>query len=71
MEWMGLIAFVMIMCYSGKISKIDKLEKKIKKVQLKEKEKNEMSKIISELIGKKCIIATADAWQFVGEAKVS
>ena len=66
MEWFGLIAFFMILHYSGKINKIDKLEKKMKKFQPKEKEENEMSKIISELIGKQCII-TAGALQFIGE----
>ena len=29
-----------------------------------------MSKIISELIGKKCVITTTDALQFVGDTKV-
>ena len=59
MEWFGPIAFVMCMCYSGKIGKIDKLEKRLKKYQMKEKGGSKMSKLIMELVGKTCTIKMA------------
>ena len=67
---MGFFSFMIILCYSSYPGKVKRLEKKVKKLQLKEKGENKMSKIISELVGKKCVITTTDALQFVGDSKV-
>lgn len=70
MEWLGFLSFFIILCYSSYPGKVKKLESQMKKVRKKETEENKMSKIISELVGKKCIITTTDALQFIGDTKV-
>ena len=53
MEVFGLIAFVLVLSYS---SNINMLEKKIKLLKRNYKGVNEMSKLISDLKGQRCII---------------
>lgn len=70
MEWVGFACLAIMLCYSAYPGKVRKLESKVKKLQLKQKGVSGMSKIISELVGKNCIIETDEALQFVGDTKV-
>ena len=58
MECFGLIAFVLVMCYSSYPTKVKKLESKIKRLERKLRGDGYMSKILNELINKKCILVT-------------
>lgn len=58
MEYFGLISFVLIICYSSYPEKIKKLECKIKKLERTLKGEKSMSKVLSDLINKKCILVT-------------
>lgn len=58
MEYFGLISFVLIICYSSYPEKIKKLESKIKKLERTLKGEKSMSKVLSDLINKKCILVT-------------
>jgi len=71
MEWMGWFSFIIIMCYSSYPGKLKKLESKVKKLERNQNGDCEMSKIISELIGKECKIKTEEAIFFAGNAEVN
>ncbi|MEM1484566.1 hypothetical protein V6615_06755 [Oscillospiraceae bacterium PP1C4] len=61
MEYMGLIAFVLILGYSSYPSKVKALENEVKKIKKRIGGENAMSKLINGLIGQKCIITTDEA----------
>lgn len=72
MEWIGFLSLIIILCYSEYPKKVKRLEKKVKQLQMKEKGGNEMSKMIAELVGKKCTIMTSESIiQFTGATKLS
>lgn len=54
MEYLGIIAFVLIMSYSSYPAKVKKMESKVKKLERNLRGGKSMSKILSELINKKC-----------------
>lgn len=61
MEWLGVFAFVLIMCYSGYPSRLVKAEKNLKNAEKKIKNLerkltggNDMSDMIKALKGQKC-----------------
>ena len=60
MEWIGFICLAILIMYSSYPGKVDELEKKLKKLNTKVEGKGkgecEMSRIISELVGKQCKI---------------
>lgn len=61
MEWFGLIAFVVVMCMPMPVGKgnFRKLENRVRNLENGQKgEKSIMSKLISELVGKKCKIVS-------------
>lgn len=60
LEWIGFFAFMIIICYSSYPSKIKKMESKLKKLERNMKGENSMSKILSELINKKCKLVSDD-----------
>lgn len=60
LEWIGFLAFMIIICYSSYPSKIKKMESKLKKLERNMKGENSMSKILSELINKKCKLVSDD-----------
>jgi hypothetical protein len=62
---------IIILCYSSYPEKVKKLENKVKKLERNQKGDSEMSKIISELIGKECKIRTEEALVFAGNVEVS
>lgn len=71
MEWVGWFSLVIILCYSSYPEKVKKLESKVKKLERSQKGDCDMSKIISDLIGKECAIKTEEALIFAGKAEVS
>lgn len=67
MEFFGLIAFVFVLANS---SKFNKLEREIKFLKGNRRGKNEMTKLISDLKGQKCIVTCEELNPFTGK-KVS
>ena len=66
MDGLTVLCFLILLYF---ISKVDKLEKQIKKQTKKrnvEKEEKEMSKLIKDLIGKKCGIKLEDDFSTLG-----
>jgi len=70
MEFFGLIAFFMLLCYSSYPGKVKRLESKIKQMERKQKGENIMSKLISELAGKECKIKCEEALSLVGNEEM-
>ena len=60
MEWVGVIALILILCYSSYPSKVKKLERKVKLLEKKLKGENKMSDLIKSLINKECEISFED-----------
>lgn len=69
MEWIGYLAFVIILCYSSYPSRVKKLERKVKLLERKLKGENEMSKIITYLLGKECKIRSEEVFGVFGETE--
>lgn len=61
MEYFGLMAFILVLYYSGYLEKIKKHERKIKTLERSMKGENKMSKLINDLIGEECIIKSEEA----------
>lgn len=55
----GLIACIILLSYSSYPAKVKKLESKIKKLERNLKGEKTMSKLLAELINKKCVLVTA------------
>lgn len=70
MEYLGVIAFVLVMCYSSYPEKVKKLESKIKKLERELKGDKSMSKILSELINKRCVLVSDDILQIASRREV-
>lgn len=70
MEWLGLVALGIVLCYSSYPGKVKRLEKAIKKLERKQRGEDIMSKLISELVDKKCKIKSDDALQWVGKEEI-
>ena len=62
MEWIGLVSFVFLIFYVGYPKRVNILERKVKRLERQVGGVNEMSRMIMELIGKKCKIQPAD-WE--------
>ncbi len=60
MEYFGVFAFIMVLAYSSLPGNVKRLEAKVKKLQKNytnnQKGENVMSKLINDLVGKRCII---------------
>lgn len=73
MEWVGWFCLVIILCYSsypGKVKKLENEMKEIKKLNKRQGGTMEMPRILSELIGKDCIIKTDEAIFFAGNREI-
>lgn len=70
MEFLGLFAFIMIICYASYPNKVKKIERKMRKIKKINAEELELSKIINELVGKACKITTSDSIQIVEDTVV-
>ena len=71
MEMLGFIALMLINAYSSYPSKTNKLESRVTKLENKIKGENTMSKILSELINKNCIIDTSEGFSLVSQSKIN
>lgn len=71
MEWLGLISLALIIPYSGYLNKINKLESKVKKLENKIRGEITMSRILSELINKKCILCSSEAYSLVSKSEIN
>lgn len=60
MEYFGLIAFVLVMAYSGYAVRVRRLESAVKKLKRIQKGESEMSKLINSLVGQRCKLTLAD-----------
>ncbi len=60
MEYFGLIAFVLVMAYSGYGARVRRLESAVKKLKRIQKGESEMSKLINSLVGQECKLTLAD-----------
>lgn len=49
MEWIGLVALALVLCYASYQGRVKRLEATIKKVERQQKGENVMSKLISEV----------------------
>lgn len=56
MEWIGLIALGLILCYSSYLGKVKKLERKVKLLERKIGGDKSMSNLIKELVNQECVI---------------
>lgn len=64
MEWMGLLSFVFLIFYMGYPKKVERLERKVRKIEAQTRGENKMSRMIKDMIGKKCRIKPADMEMF-------
>lgn len=71
MEWFGMIAFIMVICYSSYPNKVKHLEAVVKKLERKQKGENGMSKLINELVNKECKIKSDDLLGLVGSQELA
>lgn len=70
MEWLGLVCIGLILCYSSYPERTRRLESKFKKLK-KGEGSCEMSKIISDLTGKKCLIESDQIEPLLMSAKIT
>lgn len=70
MEWFGMVALVLVLCYATYPRKVNRLEAAVKSLERKQRGENEMSKLINELVHKQCKIKSDDALQLVGTAEL-
>ena len=75
MEWIGWVCLIIILCYSGYPNKVKSLERESDKLKKKLKSferngENNMSKLISELVGKKCTIEFSESFDTFFDNKV-
>ncbi len=61
MEWIGLVALGILLCYSSYPEKVRRLEKKLRRLERKQRGGSEMSRLVNELIGKECEIDLEDS----------
>lgn len=67
MEWFGIVALVLILCYSAYPGKVKRLETKVKRLEKKQRGVAYMSKLINDLVGKQCIIRSEFIFSFAGK----
>ena len=59
MEWFGIAALLLLLCYSAYPGKVKRLETKVKRLEKKQRGVAYMSKLINDLVGKQCIFSFA------------
>ena len=60
MEYLGVLAFVIVLCYMSYPDKVKKLERKVKKLEKERCRESIMSKLIEELVGRDCHVMDCD-----------
>ena len=71
MEWFGIAALLLLLCYSAYPGKVKRLEMRVKRLEKKQRGANYMSKLINSLVGKQCIIRSDSFLGFAGKTEVS
>lgn len=69
MEYLGVFAFIMVMCLLSFPQKVKKLEKKVKKLEKQRNEVPVMSRMMNELVGKHCKFSSEEAFSFTGKVE--
>ena len=70
MEYLGVLAFVIVLCYMSYPDKVKKLERKVKKLEKERCRESIMSKLIEELVGRDCKIVKMIRVEDVDEIEV-
>lgn len=70
MEFFGFIAFMLLIAYSDYPARVKKIELRIKKLERRLKGEKSMSKILSELINKKCELVSDDGLSLVAKREI-
>ena len=71
MEWFGIVALLLLLCYSAYPGKVKRLETKVKRLEKKQRGMAYMSKLINDLVGKQCIIRSEFIFSFAGKTELS
>ena len=71
MEYLGVIAFIIMLGYASYPGKVKHLEAKVKRLERKQKGEIAMSKLINELKDKECKIKSEDALVLVGSEEMT
>ena len=71
MEWFGIVALLLILCYSTYPGKVRHLEAKVKQLEKKQRGVAYMSKLINDLVGKQCIISSESIFSLAGKTELS
>lgn len=69
MEYLGVLAFVIVLCYMSYSDKVKKLERKVKKLEKERCRESIMSKLIEELVGRDCKISSEKGINFAGKTE--
>lgn len=70
MEWIGLAALGLMLCYISYPGRVRHLEAAVNRLERKQRGDNAMSKLISELVNKECRIKSDDAFQLAGNTEL-
>ena len=70
MEYCGIIALVLLLCYSAYPGKVKRLESKVKRLEKKQKGDNYMSQLIDDLVGEQCTIKSEAILNFAGKTEL-
>ena len=71
MEWFGIVALLLLLCYSAYPGKVKRLETKVKRLEKKQRGVAYMSKLINDLVGKQCIIRSEFIFSFAEKTELS
>ena len=69
MEYLGVLAFIIMLCYMSYPDKVKKLESKVKKLEKERCRESIMSKLIEELVGRDCKISSEKGINFAGKTE--
>ena len=67
MEYCGIIALVLLLCYSAYPGKVKRLESKVKRLEKRQKGDNYMSQLIDDLVGEQCTIKSEAILNFADD----
>lgn len=70
MEWAGLVALVILLCYSSYPKRVKRLEAALKRLERKQRGENDMSKLIHELVNTECKIKSDSLLQLSGSTEI-
>ncbi len=69
MEYFGVFAFVLVMCYLSVPGKVKKLEAKVKRLEKQRNGAYAMSKLMQQLIGKTCTLISEKGLSIAGKCE--